>query len=145
MRHSIWLRALISVWGIWFATALTEPAGFFACPQHHGAVVAVANDGPVDSAHDHHASSGQTGGASLSESAQLSDPDSSTPAEHSCCTCLSQCCTMTPAVAADCGQALEHPVARASAPEPFAQKHFVPLRVAHALPFANGPPLAPLG
>ena len=128
---------MISLWAIWFATALTEPAAIFACPMHSGITAAasareaLANAGPADV--HHHA-----------EDADQSASDATSPVserkDHSCCTCLGQCCTMAPAMLRAEPFTLSVRIARQTAARGHALTARVPLPVAHRLPFANGPP-----
>ena len=149
MRSSVWYRVLISLWAVWFSTALIEPAGLFACAMHSGIVAEPASPGvPVapatDAPHQHHAAtvaepSAPTvdGVAPAAPAAEPTDPEHS---GHPCCTCLGQCSTMTAAVVPQADITIaEHLSRQASVAASVVLSH-IPLRPAHALPFANGPP-----
>ena len=149
MRSPLWYRVLISLWAVWFSTALIEPAGFFACAMHSGIVAEPASPGvPVapatDAPHQHHAAtvaepSAPTvdGVAPAAPAAEPTDPEHS---GHPCCTCLGQSSTMTAAVVPQADITIaEHLSRQASVAASVVLSH-IPLRPAHALPFANGPP-----
>jgi len=142
VRQPLWFRSLITLWGIWFATALTEPAGFLACPMHssaghhttegHGAIAPV-----VEAAHPRH----DVHAAALVTETSATESQAPTPAHI--CSCLGDCCSSVPARPA-------HPV-RAPAfvvvgPDdrggPALDALVAPTRRDHALPFAVGPPMA---
>ncbi len=171
VRHSIahrplWFQALITLWGVWFTTALTEPAGLFACQMHsgmnngHGVHATQGADQAVASSHAHHAATIVThadpsvGTMDHATTAPAATPtvawslqignvatDLPTPHEHNCCSCLGQCCTASPAAAPV--RAPEFAVESISdvVRAEFAECSHVPLQRAHALPYANGPPL----
>lgn len=167
-HRPLWLRALITLWGVWFTTALTEPAGLFACQMHSGMNAAHATHAAAPSAdasgkasaHALHSASMVSGGdvtpsavdhAQMMHGGQADDAsnaagthvasESPTPAEHSCCTCLGQCSTapaaITPVRAPEFATETISDVVRAES----AECVYRPLLRAHALPFANGPPL----
>ena len=135
------------MWGVWFATALAEPAAFFACPMHSPTPASVvhAPNSPtaalqlaasVPRAAEHHQHDARVVPAGHQQ-------HSDAPA-HSCCTCLGECCTMAPADLPRAAIAIpalteHHPAAAA-----FAYTARLPQRADHALPFANGPPLTTL-
>ncbi|WP_310572282.1 hypothetical protein [Gemmatimonas sp.] len=130
MRHPIWYRVLISLWAVWFSTALIEPAGFFACAMHSGMpAVTAATTAPVEhmTHRDHVASA----------SAETAEPEHDS---HPCCTCLGQCSTMTATVAARVDVTIEAFLSHLASVQAAVVLSRVPLRPAHALPFANGPP-----
>ena len=114
MRRPIRYRVLISLWAVWFSTALIEPAGFFACRMHSGIV-----------------------GAPAAPAAEPTDPDHD---GHSCCTCLGQCSTMTAAVVPQVDITIAELLSRQASVAASVVLSRIPLRPAHALPFANGPP-----
>jgi hypothetical protein len=132
MRRPVWYRALIAVWGLWFTTALIEPAGLFACAVH-GSHSASATPDAAATDHSMHAGGG---GAVASHATQPADSDSS----HSHCTCLDHgCCAVAAAVGAtpivvSTGELLQRTTVR------FQTDDDVAVQRAHALPFANGPP-----
>jgi hypothetical protein len=137
MRHPIWYRLLVTLWGIWFSTALIEPAGFFACAMHSGSALAgmvgVSVSGAVqsptaDMSHHAHATPDRV---------ETSAPEHD---GHPCCTCLGQCCTMTAAVVAQADVTVELLLSQQAADSAVVVLSRIPLRPAHALPFANGPP-----
>jgi hypothetical protein len=139
VRRPLWFRSLITLWGIWFATALTEPAGFLACPMHSG-VGHHATASPVAAASTDH-SGHDTHGAVLVQEA--TESDAPTPAHL--CSCLGDCCSSTPARAADPVATPPMVVVRESDHvRPAPDVLVAPTRRDHALPFAIGPPTAPL-
>ncbi len=157
VRRPFWFRALITLWGIWFTTALTEPVGLLACPMHSGlGVSAVANMaiGPAAApmhGHDHAAmaAAGETQSATRGAApsvaqgvaVQVDATSHHAPTEHHCCTCLGQCCTISPAVVAArvAVPTLFALLASASIGTVFLTR--VATRTPHVLPYANGPPL----
>ncbi len=143
MRHPIWYRVLISLWAVWFSTALIEPAGFFACAMHSGMAVTTAapvNDA-TDAAHHDHAAMAAATEQSVTNSAapavQTADPEHD---GHACCTCLGQCSTMTAAVVPHVDITIAEHLSRQASVAAAVVLSRIPLRPAHALPFANGPP-----
>lgn len=155
MIRPVWLRTLTALWGIWFATALTEPAGLLACPMHSGqaamASAAVADDNSAPAADvvvagDEHAAHGSAsasprhdaGSSQALGSGSTHAPD---PSGHHSCTCLGQCCTMAiDALAARADVLLPAQASRViRAPLP-AVVASIATPVEHSRPFANGPP-----
>ena len=137
MRHPIWYRVLISLWAIWFSTALIEPAELFACAMHSGSapagmvgesVMGAVPAPAADMSHHDHA-----GPDRVETSAPEHDG-------HPCCTCLGQCCTMTAAVVAQADVTIELQLSHKASASAVVVLSRIPLRPAHALPFANGPP-----
>jgi hypothetical protein len=122
VRHPLWYRVLIALWGLWFTTALSEPAGAHTCPMHggHGAHSAQTSASEAHGAHEGHHH----------------------PAKSSskACTCLGQCST-TPPIAVPVAPT-ELAAARVIdvGVGDFAELSVSVGRRAHALPFANGPP-----
>ena len=113
-------RFVAVLFTVWFAVALVEPAMLHVCPVHDGAPAAPAN-AHVHGAHD---------GASASH-----------PAAAAHCLCLGDCTSMgsvglpssvTTIAAATIVQARD-----TGLPD----HAYVPIAVAHAIPFANGPPV----
>ncbi|QJR37289.1 hypothetical protein [Gemmatimonas groenlandica] len=138
MRHPIWYRVLISLWAVWFSTALIEPAGFFACAMHSG-MGAVTSTAPAHAANlTHHEHAASHAGASASApAAETAEPEHE---GHPCCTCLGQCSTMTANVVARVDVTIEEVLSRQASVQAAIVLTRVPVRPAHALPFANGPP-----
>ena len=132
---------MISLWAIWFATALTEPAGLFACPMHSG-IAAAAADGEASAdagpavAHHHATDAAQAATDATSQAPERSD--------HSCCTCIGQCCTMAPAMLPDAPFVLPLGLSRQAQMRAHAPPSRVRQAVDHQLPFANAPPRATL-
>ena len=149
MRRPIRYRVLISLWAVWFSTALIEPAGFFACRMHSGIVTesAAPEVGVVpaaDAAHHHHDATvaepvapAVDGVAPAAPAAEPTDPEHD---GHPCCTCLGQCSTMTAAVLPPVDVTIAEHLARPTSVAAAVVLTRIPLRPAHALPFANGPP-----
>lgn len=142
MRHPIWYRVLISLWAVWFSTALIEPAGFFACAMHSGMPVVTTAAAPAaDMAHHDHTASHASASASatVAQAAETAEPEHE---GHPCCTCLGQCSTMTATVVARVDVTIEEVLSRQASVQAAIVLTRIPLRPAHALPFANGPPPA---
>ena len=122
MRHPLWYRVLIAIWGLWLTTALSEPAGAHTCPMHGGHAGHMAQSGAqaAHSEHDgHHAPAKQSGQA---------------------CTCLGQCSTTPPvAILPSRSDFVEARVIDAGAAS-YGDVETPVARRAHSLPFANGPP-----
>lgn len=142
MIRPVWLRALTALWGIWFATALTEPAGLLACPMHSGqsamASATVAQDDLAPADHERAAGNDHAGHGSAQSLAGESAP---APAGHHSCTCLGQCCTMAiDALAERADVLLPAPASRVIRTRLPAVVAFVATPVEHSRPFANGPP-----
>jgi hypothetical protein len=144
VRRPAWFRLLTALWGLWFTTALTEPAGFLACPMHSGGgmhEVAAVAPSPTAESHAHHVGMvmDQSPDAAASVS-QAMTHDAPTPDGHPCCTCLGQCCTMSPA---DMPQSPVIPSAATplqTAAQPIGYQSRLRTRIAYAIPYANGPP-----
>jgi hypothetical protein len=140
MRHPIWYRVLISLWAVWFSTALIEPAGFFACAMHSGMAAetsAPVNDATSAAHHEHAAHAASTEQSVSAPAAQTADPEHE---RHACCTCLGQCSTMTAAVVPHVDITIAEHLSRQTSAAAAVVLSRIPLRPAHALPFANGPP-----
>jgi hypothetical protein len=143
MRHRSPLRrALTALFGLWFTLLVTEPRAVHACPMHDSVPAAPVMPSADESGHAaHHDVAG--GSAESMQHAEHTTPSPTDHAGHQCL-CLG-CCSTTPPVA---------PLAPASlawlaqileiAPRLIRHGTVVagPERVAHALPFANGPPTA---
>ena len=143
MRRPIWYRVLISLWAVWFSTALIEPAGFFACRMHSGMAVTTAapvNDATDAAHHDHAAMAAATEQSVTNSAAPAAEPADPGHDGHSCCTCLGQCCTMTAAVVPQVDITIAEHLSRQASVAAAVVLSRIPLRPAHALPFANGPP-----
>jgi hypothetical protein len=163
MRRPFWFRCLVALWGVWFATALTEPAGLLACPMHSGLSAVAAGHGSHTGAaaplvaqhaapeHASHALQGSLQGSlhgemhgAMPESDALSqEATDHAPVDHSgheSCTCLGQCCMMAPAAMPASAVAIEFapPLQTVVAEFSHTTRHLE--RWEHALPFANGPP-----
>jgi hypothetical protein len=138
----VWLRALTALWGIWFATALTEPAGLLACPMHSGQTAmasgAVTHDNSAPAAHASMAGDARAGHGSTPTVAGNSAP---APADHHSCTCLGQCCSMAiDALSEGADVLLPMQASRIiRTPRPTAVAH-IATPVEHSRPFAIGPP-----
>jgi len=110
------IRFLTAAWGFWFAAAFLELPGAHVCAVHSSAATATDVH-----AHHHHSAPTKKG-------------------EN--CTCLSQCCSTSPAAISAPSVAVE-----ASTTEPSAVAYRAPTLVVlaarpHVRPFANGPPVA---
>ena len=150
MRRPVWFRVLIALWGVWFSTALVEPAGLLACPMHSGmaGVTATHADPSAHAGHETHgggAANAARGDAVHSHGNGVLDASShETPApegQHNC-TCLGQCCTMALDASIKAAEELlpSARVVSGDAPLPALVAHIV-TPVEHVRPFANGPPV----
>ena len=140
MRRPLWYRVLISLWAVWFSTALVEPAGLFACAMHSGMTVntvAPVHEATDAAHHEHAAPAASSEPSAAAPAVQTADPEHD---GHACCTCLGQCSTMTAAVVPHVDSTMaEHLSLQANVAAAVVLSR-IPLRPAHALPFANGPP-----
>jgi hypothetical protein len=111
------LRILTAVWGFWFAAAFLELPGVHVCAVHGSGA------GPAGiHAHHHHESAPTKKGAQ--------------------CTCLSQCCSTTPAAISTPPVAVEASTIELPAVEFRAPSLVVVAPRPYSRPFANGPPVA---
>jgi hypothetical protein len=132
----LWSRALIAIWGIWFAAALLEPGGLHSCPLHGGAGHV---HGGMSGMHDMHAMHGTSAPAHWSTE-HVSGTDSPSHRSSDVCTCLGLCCCV-PVVALASQVAALPGAATVDVEAPTYREFSAPrIRRAHALPFANGPP-----
>lgn len=148
VRRPLWFRSLITLWGIWFATALTEPAGFLACPMHsgmghHASSVQVAETQVTETPSDVDDHSGHD--AHRAEPAlEVSATESDAPEPSHVCSCLGDCCSSVPAQAAD---PIDVPrmvvIGDSGQIRPESNALTALTARDHALPFAIGPPIAP--
>ncbi len=133
----VWTRPLLAVWGLWFVAALAWPMGLRSCPQHG-----------VNSAHAGHMGhmAGMADGVHVAPgatTAQSSDEHSGQSGHQSgdCCTCFGMCCCATTLIAPARATDLPRPVVVDAAVATYPDVAAPTVRRAHALPFANGPPL----
>ncbi len=163
MQRPVWLRVLIALWGVWFATALTEPAGIMACPQHSGlesvgiphggmhgskpAAMPMSHDmasmdmASMDMASMEMADAGHDVAARTGDNAITARPaDAPDDSGHSCCTCLGTCSTMPPATLPCPPAAMHVPESLQATVAIYPDVQHAPQRADLALPFANGPP-----
>lgn len=137
-------RLCTALFGLWFSLVVAEPLPLHVCPMH---------DGPLAHVMAHQAmaspvSAMSTAGSVGDHASHSHDmPAAGTPTEHAAhqCQCLG-CCAGTSATAlpgatvrnvqATLAMVQEQPAATRGALR-------ARLRVAHALPFANGPPVTP--
>jgi hypothetical protein len=112
-------RSLAAVFTAWFAIAMVEPAVLHACPVHDAGSVPAQSDGHAHVGHD-------------------TAPSHPTSGSH--CLCLGDCTNIA-------SVGLPSPVIRVLATPVVEWRDtglphhaYVPVAVAHAIPFANGPP-----
>jgi hypothetical protein len=142
VRHPLWIRSLITLWGIWFATALTEPAGVLACPLHGGAGHHTTS-GPVADASSEHGSHSQHLARASTAHTDASATESPAPEPGHACSCLGDCCSATPAQVADVLDPPPLAVLGLRGQLAFARGILgASTQRDHALPFAIGPPIA---
>ena len=141
MRRPVWYRALVALWALWFAAAVSDPAGLHWCAQH-GDRLTAADASPVQSRHGAHAPGHAAHIHPAADDARTPSP-SPQPSRHGPASDrdhhLGQCCTSVPVEAITRVPSLAGPTyARYVAPEIGETR--AASRVAYAHPFANGPP-----
>ena len=134
MRHPVWYRVLLAVWGLWFTAAMSEVGGLASCPMHGnhaahvGAHAAAAGKAQATSSHLAHAA----------ERGTAHQP--SAPQKGAVCTCLGQACcaplVVGPTAAVQLPRALTVVVAVAA----YRETAVVSVQRGYEHPFANGPP-----
>lgn len=93
---------------------------------------------PTAAHHDHAAAAAAIEHtASSAPAAQTADREHD---GHQCCTCLGQCSTMTATVVPRLDVTIAEHLSRQASIAAAVVLSRIPLRPAHALPFANGPP-----
>jgi hypothetical protein len=131
MRRALWSRVFAGVWALWFAVALTEPAGLHACPMH-----GVAHGLDPASAGAHGAAMHHGGGA---DGASHSVPGS----HHLTCTCIGACCAAAVSVfPPSAAVAIAETIVRASPATHVVPTTHRPSEPEHARPPSQGPPLS---
>jgi hypothetical protein len=114
-------RVFTAFFAIWFALILVEPVMLHACPVHNAAAAPASSGG--------HAHEGHDDAASL-------------PPQTDHCMCLGDCVqiagTGLPSVVTQLVVTTTVHVRDTGLPD----YAYVPVAVAHAIPFANGPPTA---
>jgi hypothetical protein len=132
VRHPVWFRALIAMWGVWFTATLSQAPGFHACPSHgnHG-----AHSGQ-DAHGNHSAHSGPAHASDASAHGDTSHDDSAG------CTCLGLCCCAAPIAAPTGSVDISKTIVLTRSPAAFADVASPIVRRAYAHPFAHGPPTA---
>jgi hypothetical protein len=145
MHRPFWLRTLIAVWGLWFATSVVEPAGLFACAMHGTGAASGAYAGPesghaATADHSHHGASPGSVHV-IAATVHVSEPlQESGQQHHDCCTCLGHCCQSMPVGAPTTPLALVPLLRGDAATAAIAVSTRAVTRRPFALPFANGPP-----
>jgi hypothetical protein len=103
----------------------------------HGAAAVAPLAAP---AHAHQAGMAMDASSDAAIMPQSMSHDTPAPDSHQCCTCLGQCCTMSPA---DMPQSPVIPSAATplqAAAHPIGYQSRLRTRIAYAIPYANGPP-----
>ena len=111
--------------------------------MHSGMAVTTAapvNDAKDAAHHDHAAMAAATEQSVTNSAAPAAEPADPGHDGHSCCTCLGQCSTMTAAVVPHVDITIAEHLSRQTSAAAAVVLSRIPLRPAHALPFANGPP-----
>jgi hypothetical protein len=121
MRRRPVTRILASVFTVWFAAALVEPAVLHVCPVHDAAV-------PTDAVAHAHA------GHEASPSPQPNAGD------H--CLCLGDCANATHIGLPASRTAVLIETTLDARDTGLPEYAYVPIAAAHVIPFANGPPTA---
>ena len=118
----------MALFAAWFPLIMAEPAALHSCPLHGHmqSVVSAAHDHDAAGAHHaHHGAASET----------------STPSGHGAhCTCLGQCCAVSPVALHSARVMLGHVATTARSDSGLPDYHYVPVAAAHVLPFQNGPP-----
>lgn len=122
MRRRPFTRVFASVFALWFAVALVEPALLHACPVHDTAA------SPTQAAAHAHAGH---------EAAPSSQPSAG---EH--CLCLGDCAHATALGLPSVVTRLDARVSAQERDPGLPDYAYVPVAAAHVIPFANGPPTA---
>lgn len=122
--------------GLGVSAVANMAIGPAAAPMHGHDHAAMAAAGETQSA-----TRGAAPSVAQGVAVQVDATSHQAPTEHHCCTCLGQCCTISPAVVA---ARVEVPtlfalLASASIGTVFLTR--VATRTPHVLPYANGPPL----
>lgn len=146
MHRPAWLRLLIAVWGLWFATSVVEPAGLFACEMHGAPVhrpAAAAHDlsAAQNAAPGHHADHVSPAAPAGHRAAAAAKSDAPLPQQHSCCTCLGHCCQSAPVAVSSPAVMLGHLAERDADIAAITLVSRAVTRRPYDLPFANGPPV----
>ncbi len=152
MRSSRWYRTLTTLWGLWFAFALTESLAVPMVGMADGAMTGAAHQRGMQQASaacdtaspaaEHPAQDqGMAGMAGMG----LQSPCSPNPTPHDSnthCLGLSCCCSCSPIALPvhPTTDLLEIAVRDADAPGWVSRAAVAPLRRPHVQPFANGPP-----
>ena len=133
MRRSLAARMFASLFSVWFAITLAEPAALHVCPMHNASAHGTQTATQVDATHD----------AALHAMHAHTSPTSAPGGSHSGihCTCLGSCTASSagavlPSAVASLGDAATFVVARV----PTAPTARVVEAPEFFLPFANGPP-----
>ena len=141
-QRSLAQRIFTAFFGLWFSVVVAEPLPLHVCPMH---------DGPLAYAAAHHAqtvpdvASAPAGHAAMHHALQShEEPATDSPAGHGAhqCQCLG-CCAGTSATALPGAPVINVQATLAAVQvRGFAAHNAMraPVRFAHALPFANGPP-----
>jgi hypothetical protein len=130
MRRSWVARCFASLFAVWFAVSLAEPAMLHACPMHG------AHAGGQLGAPDAHALHRAHGAGDVATHDTQRVPH---PASH--CTCLGSCtASSSGAVLPTTAALLPHPLTFSVAPPVHAVVARVITRASFLLPYANGPP-----
>lgn len=122
MIRSAAARSLVSVWGLWFTVLSADASAIHSCPMHDGA----GAGGHAAHMHMAHAA------------------DAGAPARHdtaAACTCMAPCCGSAAAITSQ-RESLRDVTATFVAASPASHHGVQPQPRAHALPFANGPPVS---
>ena len=97
----------------------------------------------ADAAHHHDATVAEPVAPAVdgvAPAAPAAEPTAPEHDGHACCTCLGQCCTMTAAVVPQVDITIAEHLSHQTSAAAAVVLSRIPLRPAHALPFANGPP-----
>lgn len=142
MRRSCVARTFASVFAVWFAMTLAEPAALHACPMHGATAAGHAHDAVARGAADHHA---DMHGRVMHHASALGETGSTGASGHQhaarYCTCMGACAVSSASAALPASVDIMQRVviyatrsprltlrAHAIGPRPF------------FLPWSNGPP-----
>ncbi|MGH7620519.1 MAG: hypothetical protein ACREPM_25160 [Gemmatimonadaceae bacterium] len=129
MRRSTWGRALVGLWSLWLFVVLAEPAAVHSCPVHGAHGEHGMSGAAMAGMHGAHAAHG-------AEPASAPGDSRHGPAQ---CTCVGLCCCAPVAILTS------HTAAFSNVPATSAVRRAPNVRaftsqLAHAHPYANGPP-----
>lgn len=142
------VRALTTLWAVWFVLLLSEPALLHPCPMHDGVPIAAAPNaalpgqpGPVEaSGMPDIASAAPSHHAHMMGGGESADPTPAAPHQGHSCSCLGDCALSIAVVPASAHRLATASALHQSAPLFDDAARVVKVAADHVIPFANGPP-----